>query len=420
MVIIWLTRRHPRGTGVWRGFRPAPGIDRPRLSNPCPLQTIPRYDECVTKQPVALMAGRMERPELGRGVVLTSILGFWLFYVVTITLRASVLGLPQQGELAYRRVIVTTLGIVVTILLWQIIRFFDRKPLGVRIAATTFAALPCALAIAAINYYIFNIYDAASLFEEHEMAHVNTRMHMVQELAEFTISRYFFLIAWAALYLALSFANDVRESERRAAVFAQAAQEAELRALRYQVNPHFLFNTLNSLSSLVMSDRKAEAESMIMNLSHFFRSSLTGDPSADVPLSDEVKLQRLYLEIEGARFPKRLTTEFQIPDTLGRAAVPGLILQPLVENAIKHGVSRTTEPVHIVISARADGDRLILTVMDNAAKPTSDPSDGEGIGLSNVRNRLAARFGENAQMEVKRPVAGGFRVILNLPLTQHD
>ncbi len=374
----------------------------------------------MKKQPVAMMAGRMERPELGPGAVLASILGFWLFYVVTITLRASVLGLPQQGELAYRRVIVTALGILVTIILWKIISFFDKKRLSIRIAAATFAALPCAFAIAAINYYIFNVYDASSLFDEHEMLHVQTRMHLMQELAEFTISRYFFLIAWASLYLALSFANDVRESERRAALFAQAAQEAELRALRYQVNPHFLFNTLNSLSALVMNDRKTEAESMIMNLSHFFRASLTGDPSADMRLADEVGLQQLYLEIESARFPKRLTTEFQIPAELGAAAVPGLILQPLVENAIKHGVSRTTEPVHVVISASAENERLILTVADNAAAPTTDMQTGEGIGLSNVRNRLAARFGADAHMNIKRPVAGGFRVTLNLPLTRDD
>jgi two-component system, LytTR family, sensor kinase len=369
-----------------------------------------------------MMTDRMERAELGRGVVLASILGFWLFYIIIVTLRASVLGFAQQGELTYRRVIVTALGIIVTIILWQIIGFFDRKALGVRITAAMIAALPCAFAIAAINYYVFNVYDAASLFDEQEMAHVDTRLHMVKELAEFTITRYFFLIAWAALYLALSFANDVGESERRAGLFAKAAQEAELRALRYQVNPHFLFNTLNSLSSLVMSDRKAEAEAMIMNLSHFFRSSLTGDPSADVPLADEVKLQRLYLEIEGARFPTRLSIDIDVPKDLDNAAVPGLILQPLVENAIKHGVSRTTEPVHIAISARAEGDRLILVVADNAAKPTNDTTaapDGEGIGLTNVRNRLAARFGDQAQMEAMRPVAGGFRITLKLPLNRN-
>jgi two-component system, LytTR family, sensor kinase len=369
-----------------------------------------------------MLTRNMERPQLDRGVVLTSILGFWLFYVVIITLRAMVLDFPQQAELAYRRAIVTALGIFVTIILWQIISLFDRKPLGTRIVAAILASLPCAFAVAATNYYVFNVYDPASLFEEHELMHVSSRLHMLQELAEVTISRYFLMIAWAALYLALSFSNDVRESERRAGLFAKAAQEAELRALRYQVNPHFLFNTFNSLSSLVMTDQKAKAEAMIMNLSHFFRSSLTGDPSADMPLAEEVRLQQLYLEIEGARFPKRLISKFDVPPAIADAAVPGLILQPIVENAVKHGVSRMTTPVTISISAKADGDRLILTVADDAkhsgAAEENSP-DGKGIGLGNVRDRLAARFGEDARMEIRRPVAGGFVVTLNLPLVHN-
>lgn len=359
----------------------------------------------------------MKRPELGRGVVLASIFGFWLFYVVIVTLRASVLGFEQQGELAYRRVIVTTLGIGLTIILWQILRFFDHRRLGIRIIAASLAALPAAFAVACINYYVFNIYEASSMFSDMELQEISTRSHMVKEIAELTISRYFIMIAWSALYLALGFSNDVRESERRAGLFAKAAQEAELRALRYQVNPHFLFNTLNSLSALVMNGRKTEAEAMIMNLSHFFRASLTGDPSADVALNDEVHLQKLYLDIEGVRFPKRLKTRIDVPDALGEAPVPGLILQPLVENAIKHGVARTSETVTISISARAADGKIILTVADDA-KTEGPAENGNGIGLGNVRERLAARFGSDASLDVVRPEQGGFSVTLTMPYVQ--
>src|SRR3546814_6511293 len=103
------------------------------------------------------------------------------------------------------------------------------------------------------------------------------------------------------LYLAFSYASEVRRFERRAARYEQAAQKAELRSLRYQVNPHFLFNTLNSLSSLIMMNRREEAEAMIMSLSNFYRTSLTGDPLDDVPLSDEVRLQQLYLDRKSTR-----------------------------------------------------------------------------------------------------------------------
>src|SRR5690606_40575321 len=115
---------------------------------------------------------------------------------------------------------------------------------------------------------------------------------------------------------------------------------AELRSLRYQVNPHFLFNTLNSLSTLVMRSQPGEAERMILNLSKFYRTSLSADPLEDVALSEEVHLQNLYLDIEAVRFPERLKVEIDIPDELLGVLVPGLILQPLAENAIKHGVAQ--------------------------------------------------------------------------------
>jgi two-component system, LytTR family, sensor kinase len=367
--------------------------------------------------PAALSMSRYQRPPLGAGIVVASILGFWLFYVVIVTLRATVMDFPSQGELAYRRAIVTVLGILVTVILWIIIRGFDRKSLMTRIIATVIAAIPCAVVIAVINYYFFNVFDAASLFDDESIRTGDAVAMAYQEVAELAISRYFFLIAWAALYLAMSYARDVRDSERRTALFAQAAQQAELRALRYQVNPHFLFNTLNALSSLVMSDRKHEAETMIMNLSAFFRTSLTGDPSADVTLGDEIALQKLYLEMEAVRFPNRLTTKIDLPDSLREAAVPGLILQPLVENAIKHGVAKTSQFVTLQIAASQLGDDLIVEIINDGV-PTQAPTANElGIGLTNVRDRLAARFGDKANISLLAPSTGGFCVRLVMPKT---
>jgi hypothetical protein len=365
------------------------------------------------------MLGRMDRPVLSNGVVLASILGFWLFYVAIVTARASVLDFPAPAELAYRRVIVTMLGIVVTIIMWRLLTLFDSRPLGTRIMTTAIIALPCAFAIAAGNVYVFNIYDAASLFEEAELKHLQSRQHLVSELAELTITRYFFLIAWAALYLALSFANDMRESERRTALFARAAQEAELRALRYQVNPHFLFNTLNSLSALVMSDRKVEAEKMIMNLSTFFRTSLSDDPSADVSLAEEIELQRLYLDVEAVRFPGRLQFGIDLPEDLAELSVPGLILQPLVENAIKHGVAGTNAQVAVSIKATETQGRLRLSVTNSGSRP-GEQTQGHGIGLTNVRDRLAARFGDEASLSTRFLPDQSFEAILILPKVLHD
>ncbi len=354
-------------------------------------------------------------------VVLFSILGFWLFYVVIVTLRATIMDFPAQGEMALRRGFVTAVGILITIGLWLLLRPFDRQPLWTRIAAVILISIPCAVAISGANYYFFNVYDPAGLMDI-ERAFPDKEHPMIMEIAEVAITRYFFLIAWASLYLALGFSQDVSQAERKAARFARAAQSAELRALRYQVNPHFLFNTLNSLSALVMRGRRDEAETMIMNLSTFYRTSLSGEPSEDVDLAEEIELQKLYLDIEAVRFPERLLVRIDLPPELAGAAVPGLILQPLVENAIKHGVSQTNRPVLIEISAAQEQGQLILTVTDNGPGPAPveiDDDGPHGIGLAKVRDRLAARFGERASL-VHGPVeGGGYRACVTLPLVRH-
>ncbi len=353
-------------------------------------------------------------------IAVASIFGIWLFYIIVVTARAAVMDYPAQMEMIERRSVVSTAGFVVTVLLWQMLRPFDRASLWARIAATALFAIPCAVTIAACNYYMFNVFDPASLAEV-ERAHNNGKVITVwMQIGDQGLQNYFFLIAWAALYLALSFASDVRAVERQAAAFARAAQSAELRALRYQVNPHFLFNTLNSLSALVMKDKPAEAETMIMNLSTFYRTSLSSEPTEDVPLKEEIQLQRLYLDIEAVRFPERLTVKIDLPPELENAAVPGLILQPLVENAIKHGVSRTAKPVTIAITARAEGDRLTLSVIDTGPGVSdADESECHGIGLSNVRDRLAARFRRGAKIECGNGPGGGYCVRLILPLVRH-
>jgi two-component system, LytTR family, sensor kinase len=354
-------------------------------------------------------------------IALFSILGFWLLYVLIVTLRAYVVDFPAQGEMAIRRGIVTALGIVITILLWQALRRFDRKSLETRILAAALLAAPAALLVAAANYFAFRILVPCNCDEINPDILTNgPGLSIAMEIGSVAIDRYFFFIAWCAVYLALGFAGDVGRAERRASDFARAAQAAELRALRYQVNPHFLFNTLNSLSALVMRGRRDEAEAMIMNLSTFYRTSLSDDPVEDVPLRDEIALQRLYLDIEMIRFPERLSVDIHLPDDLASAAVPSLILQPLVENAIKHGVSQTTKPVTIGITARRDAGTLILTVQDNGRAKTKSPSEnGHGIGLTNVRDRLAARFGDAAKLETQAS-EDGFVVKLTMPLDNRN
>src|SRR5690606_32822677 len=148
-----------------------------------------------------------------------------------------------------------------------------------------------------------------------------------QDMTDLVFGRYFMMLAWCALYLALLTGEKARAAERREGAYRRAAKAAELRSLRYQVNPHFLFNTLNSLSALVLTGRTQAAERMIQQLSTFYRHSLADDPTADVPLREEFALQRLYLDIEAVRFPHRLRATYDLPPGLEEARVPGMILQ---------------------------------------------------------------------------------------------
>lgn len=360
---------------------------------------------------------------VGHQMAFLTIVGFWLFHAVITSVRAALLDFPAQGELINRRMVVTLIGIVITGLLYLFLRLFDRQPLGRRVMAAFLAAIPCSIAIAWANYVIFNVYDPISLFEDPDVGKRVKEFEAMlgfsawQEIAEIAVTRYFFIIAWASLYLALGYAREVREAERKASRYAQAAQDSELRSLRYQVNPHFLFNTLNSLSSLVITGKPKEAEAMIQNLSNFYRTSLNSDPLEDVTLAEEVDLQRLYLDIEAVRYPERLRTVINIAPELMNQHVPALILQPLVENAIKYGVSRSNRPVTIEIKATHNDGMMVISVTDDGEAMNSCKDGGNGIGLANVRDRLEARYRSAASLQTHSSAKNGFVVTLTLPLS---
>ncbi|WP_353228221.1 histidine kinase [Novosphingobium sp.] len=418
-------------------------------------------------------------PHVPARQVLGSAVALWLCYFVLITMRALVVELGEFSDLLWRRALVTLAGIVVTMLAWPLLRRFDGRPTVVRLTAALVIMLPAALALAAVNQAAFAPVEAQmiarltnqattassptapapptpprpSVRVRHDLsgnmlididepdasasgaggqgsaqslptltANAITLIQnpvehegLWRQLTDVALGRYFLLIAWAALYLALGNAEMVRAAERREGEYRRAAKAAELRSLRYQVNPHFLFNTLNSLSALVMTGREQAAERMIQTMSSFYRHSLAADPSADVPLADEIALQRHYLDIEAVRFPDRLKTVLLVPDDLAQAPVPGMILQPLVENSIKYAVAATTRAVTITITAHSQDDTLVLTVADDGPGKTGTET-GTGIGLANVRSRLAARFGHHAAVISGPLPQGGYATTLTLPL----
>jgi LytS/YehU family sensor histidine kinase len=191
------------------------------------------------------------------------------------------------------------------------------------------------------------------------------------------------------------------------------AQEAQVRALRYQINPHFLFNTLNAISSLIVSGRNKDGEAMLTRLCLFLRTALVSDGRAEVTLGEELETLQTYLEIEAIRFGDRLTVEFAAADDLLELPVPNFILQPLVENAVKHGVAPTSRPVIVRVGARREGPDLILSVSDNgrSARPAGA---GTGVGLENTSRRLEVIYGPRARLETLAH-DGGYTALVRLP-----
>ncbi|QKG70845.1 sensor histidine kinase [Erythrobacter mangrovi] len=235
--------------------------------------------------------------------------------------------------------------------------------------------------------------------------------------------------AWSALYYAINYFLQVEAQTDRLERLEAQATSAQLAMLRYQLNPHFLFNTLNSISTLVLLKQTETANAMLTRLSSFLRHTLVTQPGGKVTVAQEVETLKLYLDIERMRFEERLRTEFRIDPEAAKAQLPSMLLQPLVENAIKYGVSPMEDGAEISVSAQVVGPRLRVIVSDTgpgmasntiieglpAVRPTHARRDSTGVGLANIRDRLAQAYGEEHRFEIRSPETGGFSVLIELP-----
>ena len=210
--------------------------------------------------------------------------------------------------------------------------------------------------------------------------------------------------------LATSFSRATEEREQLEARLARA----QLQSLRLQLHPHFLFNTLNTINALIGTDRRA-AERVISGLSELLRMSLSSASEQEVTLARELELLAHYIEIQQIRFQDRLTVRFQIDPEARSALVPNLMLQPLVENAIRHGIAPRAAPGHVVVTARRKGDRLELSVVDDGVGETAGTEHRDGVGLGNTRARLLSLYGTDHRFEAGTPSTGGFLVTVEIP-----
>jgi two-component system, LytTR family, sensor kinase len=211
---------------------------------------------------------------------------------------------------------------------------------------------------------------------------------------------------------------DAREREVQVARLSEQLSSARFAALQAQLNPHFLFNTLNTITVLVRDNERQSAVRIIEHLSELLRSTLTRHQANEVTLGEELEVVRQYVAIEQARFSDRLRPEFRIPDALMSAAVPSFALQQLVENAIRHGIARQPDAGLLLITAERDAGLLQLTVIDDGIgiDPSMPPPPGHGI--ENTRERLRALYGANASLEVTRRAEGGTIAILRVPYVE--
>jgi signal transduction histidine kinase len=316
-------------------------------------------------------------------------------------------------------VVQSLVGFVTTSILLRPIFRFARKqgPWTLLLIALT-GTVSMALAMTAVKAQAFGVFFGDDW--------ISIRIDQLQTENFFLLllpdipANLFLLLSWAGFYFGINYYLTLRNETERALFAARLADQAQLKMLRYQLNPHFLFNTLNAISTLVLEKDGKNANDMLTRLSAFLRYSLDSDPLQKTTLAEELRALQLYLDIEKTRFCDRLEIEFDVDDDVKDAMVPSLILQPAIENAIKYAVAQMEAGGKISIVAKKEGDMLRLRVCDNGPFAPDDPAkvlenSKTGVGLINMRDRLAHLYGGRQAFLLSRLQPAGLCVSLKLP-----
>ena len=228
---------------------------------------------------------------------------------------------------------------------------------------------------------------------------------------------FYILLCWSGLYFGIKYYQQLQDQTERTLQATAAAHQAQLKMLRYQLNPHFLFNTLNAISTLILDDAKESANLAISRLSDFLRYTLDTDPMKRVTLGSELHALDLYLEIEKVRFSDRLVIRREVEPRALRALVPSLVLQPLIENAIKYAITPSEEGGTLTIAAKVHDQMLILQLSDNGPGLNNGQKseNGSGVGLKNTRERLQQFYGDRQAFTLAPNEPSGLAVTINIP-----
>jgi signal transduction histidine kinase len=328
----------------------------------------------------------------------------WSGYLILRTVASVSNGITVEGVIL--PIIDSIVGYCLTLLLSTLYGLYRRLPRITSILLTL-----ATLALATVMYAVLNAFSFSLL----KLAEPGVSLPIViaQMFLGFTV-----LAGWSALYFGINFYLIVEDQEHQLKALEHQASYAQLAMLRYQLNPHFLFNTLNSISTLVLLKQTERANVMLSRLASFLRYTLANEPTAHVTLAQEVETLKLYLEIEKMRFDERLRPHFDIDPRVARARLPSLLLQPLVENAIKYAVTPQEEGADITVSARLAGERVQISVSDTGPgliEAKARPTLSTGVGLANIKERLAQSFGADHRFEAQSNPGHGFSVEIEIP-----
>lgn len=355
----------------------------------------------------AELASAPPRQSSGWRPIIFVVVAFWIFWFLSQSTYNLINAPEDVTKYAAGRTVVALTGMAVSLAIAAVIKKLSSYPLSVRALVTVFLTIAATIVHGLLTRQIWMI------FAPNEPK--STSVMWIVIATDF-LMRFWFFATQSAIILAQSYASDVREREQRINSLRALAHSAQLRALRNQLNPHFLFNALNSIAGLMRTKRPADAETMVENLGDFLRTTLSLDPQSMITLDEELRLQDLYLSIEKVRFPDRLNIDVDVPPDLEQALVPSLLTQPLIENSIKYAVARSTDKVTLRIAAERSGNSLVLTVADDGGN--ADPVTGASshLGLRNIAERLAVHFGDEATIESHPQKRRGYISRLTLPL----
>jgi hypothetical protein len=260
--------------------------------------------------------------------------------------------------------------------------------------------------------------SAASVWAEARFGGISRSFSWSVALGGTTGSSFLFL-AWCALYFGVKHYQALEQKQLQLAQSEALAREAQLQALRYQLQPHFLFNTLNAISTLILDERTQDARKMVARLADLLRNTIEAPETHFVALSEELLLIDQYLAIEQVRLGDRLKIRRDCASQIFNANVPRLLLQPLVENAIRHGIAPLTDGGEILITCSIDGDMLKIRVLNDypdSGNLHSNEKETNGVGIANTRSRLEKLYGEKQYLETTQPQPGKFEVTLSIPM----